>query len=186
MTVDTDGLASLGHMDDQTPYSFVHNLILCAADVRGLGAVCRHLVFAGLRLSLPPQSITDLHTEGASIDYLKPGDFKVGDTIFFVEAVVGADTYASCRDAVSHGSLATVLVPASQLALARSDADRWTLRDITVESVETFVSQQIEFASGFRKRELRSALRQLVENYNFAMTFSESEAVTRRTTARPT
>ena len=74
--------------------------------------------------------------------------------------------YEKCRNNPDAGYRVCLLVPDRLLAGARQNAELVVSGQIMVESIESFVSQNIEELSMFSKDRLSDGFRQLFEMYN--------------------
>jgi hypothetical protein len=74
--------------------------------------------------------------------------------------------YEKCRANIQEGLRVYLLVPDRSLSGARQNAALMLEGRIAVESIESFVSQNIEEISAFSKKKLPDGLRKLIEEYN--------------------
>lgn len=142
--------------------------IVTAADKRKLaGPVSQHLVGAKLALRYPEAIIENYSATTADLQLGRSGDFAVGDTIFHVTMAPMEAVLDKCRGNLQNGFRAILLVPNSRLQAARQLADGKGLADrVGVHAIETFVGQNIEEMSEFRKTNFATRMRALLEKYN--------------------
>jgi hypothetical protein len=96
----------------------------------------------------------------------RPGDFLVGDTVFHVTVAPMIAVYEKCKRNLEQGLKVYLLVPDSVLAGTKQNTELQAVGRISVQSIEAFVSQNIDELSEFSTREVRKAFRQLLEIYN--------------------
>jgi hypothetical protein len=130
------------------------------------GPLAQHLVGAKLELRFPKIAIGNESYSTADDQLGRPGDFCIGDTAFHVTVAPMPALYEKCRKNVDDGFRVYLLVPDRTLSGARQNADLILPGKIAVESIESFVSQNIEELSDFSKQKLAAGFRQLIETYN--------------------
>jgi hypothetical protein len=152
---------------DLTTWQFIHAILAAAREKGKEGPVARHLIGTSLQLAFPNILISN-ESYSTSDDHLgRPGDFHVGDTAFHVTvAPMSVVSYERCKLNIEEGLRAYLLVPDRILAGARQNAEATAPGQIAVESVESFVSQNIEELSTFSKKSLTDGFRRLLEMYN--------------------
>jgi hypothetical protein len=74
--------------------------------------------------------------------------------------------YNKCINNLEEGYRAFLLIPDSELSGARYDADNKAKGKIAVESIESFVGQNIEELATFNGRQLTKGFRKLIDVYN--------------------
>jgi hypothetical protein len=74
--------------------------------------------------------------------------------------------FEKCRHNIQQGLKPFLLVPDSKLIGSRQIAEQTSLQQITVESIESFVSQNINEISNFDKGKLTTSFKELILIYN--------------------
>jgi hypothetical protein len=105
----------------------------------------------------------------------RPGDFAVGDTVFHITVAPMPGVYARCKENLARGLRVYLLVREGQLIGARQNADLVAPERIAVQSIESFVSQNIEELSAFSQKKLAREFRSLLETYNQRVEKAESD-----------
>jgi hypothetical protein len=90
----------------------------------------------------------------------------VGTTAFHVTVAPMPGVYERCRENLERGLRVYLLVPEQKLIGARQNSETVAAGRIAVESIESFVSQNIEELSAFSGEQLADQFRQLLETYN--------------------
>jgi hypothetical protein len=96
----------------------------------------------------------------------RPGDFLVGNTAFHVTVSPMPSVYERCKRNTSDGLRAYLLVPDNLLQGSRQNAELACAGKISVESIESFVGQNIEELSTFSSESLPKQLFELLRIYN--------------------
>ena len=134
--------------------------ILEKAKERGnRGMVAKNLIGAKLALRFPG-------AVGSKVG--EHGDFQIHDSIFHVSVSPHTEHYKKCTDNVARGLRVFLLVPDDEFAYARElmRMDEAVAKRVTVESVESFLSHSIGFNSAFSIDGEKSALKELLEEFN--------------------
>jgi hypothetical protein len=103
----------------------------------------------------------------------RKGDFCLGDTIFHVTVAPMPALYEKCKSNINEGLRVYILVPDRCMTATRQNTELTTPGQIAVESIESFVSQNIEELSLFLKNKLVTGLSHLLETYNTRVDASE-------------
>lgn len=74
--------------------------------------------------------------------------------------------FAKRKENLNDGLKAFLLEPDGKLAAARQLADEFSRNQIAVESLESFVSQNIEEISGFDNSSIKANFTELIQLYN--------------------
>lgn len=74
--------------------------------------------------------------------------------------------FEKCKLNLKEGFKVYLLVPDAKLAAARQMAEEFCNGQIAVESLESFISQNIEEISFFSSSQLKSNVMSLIETYN--------------------
>jgi hypothetical protein len=144
----------------------IHDLLVVARENGKYGPVAQYLVGAKLQLRFPELAIENESYSTADDQLGRPGDFYIGDTAFHVTVAPMPPVFEKCKRNIESGYRTYLLVPDGMLAGARQNAELAAFDKIAVESIESFVSQNIEEISKFSKPGLLSGLRKLLETYN--------------------
>jgi hypothetical protein len=130
------------------------------------GAVSQHLVGAKLQLRFPTIEIANESVSTADQPTERKGDFFVGDTVFHVTVAPMPLVFEKCRQNIREGFKAYLIVPAAKLGAAREMGEQFCNGHVAVESLESFVSQNIDELSTFSRDHLKTSLVRLIELYN--------------------
>lgn len=147
-------------------WHIVHNLLAEATAEGKAGYVAQHLVGAKLQLRFPKIEVSNEGGSTADMQTQRPGDFLIGHTAFHVTVAPMQPVFDKCRHNIRQGFKPFLLVPDSKLIGARQIAEQTCEQQIAVESIESFVSQNINEISSFDKDNLTNSFKELVEIYN--------------------
>jgi len=147
-------------------WHIVHNLLLIAIDEGKAGHIAQHLIGAKLQLRFPDLSISNEAVTTADMQTARPGDFLVGHTAFHVTVAPMPAVFEKCKANISQGLKPFLLVPDNKLIGARQIAEQTSEQQIAVESIESFVSQNINEISQFNKDQLTGGFKELIALYN--------------------
>jgi hypothetical protein len=147
-------------------WAIVHNLLAEATAEGKAGYVAQHLVGAKLELRFPNIDVSNEGGSTADLQTQRPGDFLIGHTAFHVTVAPMPPVFEKCRHNIQQGFKPFLLVPDSRLIGARQIAEQTSEQQITVDSIESFVSQNINEISNFDKDKLTSSFKELVLIYN--------------------
>jgi hypothetical protein len=154
----------------------IFGLLSAARETGKEGPVAQHLVGAKLQLRFPDISVSNESYSTADEPLGRPGDFYIGDTAFHVTVAPMNPVYEKCKDNLKDGCRVFLLVPERALAGARQNAELMVPGGrIAVESIESFVGQNIEELSYFRRDKLKSGFRRLLETYNDRVDATETD-----------
>ena len=147
-------------------WHIVHNLISEATAEGKAGYVTQHLIGAKLQLRFPNIVVSNESGSTADMQTQRPGDFLIGHTAFHVTVAPMQPVFDKCRHNLRQGLRPFLLVPDSKLIGARQIAEQTSEQQIAVESIESFVSQNINEICVFDKNHLTNSFKELVEIYN--------------------
>lgn len=147
-------------------WHIVHSLLQEAINEGKAGYVAQHLVGAKLQLRFPDITVSNESGSTADMQTLRPGDFLIGHTSFHVTVAPMTPVFDKCKHNILHGFKPLLLVPDNKLLGARQIAEQVCEQQITVESIESFVSQNINEISFFNKDRLTTSFKNLIEIYN--------------------
>lgn len=156
-------------------WHIIHSLLQEAINEGKAGYVAQHLVGAKLQLRFPDIEVSNEGGSTADMQTQRPGDFLIGHTAFHVTVAPMPPVFEKCRHNISQGFKPLLLVPDSKLMGARQIAEQICGQQIAVESIETFVSQNINEISLFSKDKLTVSFRQLVTIYNHRVNQVETD-----------
>ena len=149
-----------------TAWQGVHNILETAREVGKEGPVAQYLVGAKLALRFPAFSIRNDISSAQDELSGSPGDFLVGDTAFHITVAPNSGHFEKCKRNIEMGFSAYLLVPDRILVGTRQNAESLVPGQITTQSIESFVAQNLEELSAFSKGDLVSGFRRLLEKYN--------------------
>lgn len=145
---------------------FVHALLVNARASGKAGAVAEYLVGAKLALRFPDKAVRNKRFSVADAQGGFAGDFELGSTAFHVTVAPMPELFAKCRGNLDRGLRVYLLVPESQIAGARQNAELLASGRIAVEGIESFVATNVDELSEFDGQKLVSGFRRLLELYN--------------------
>jgi hypothetical protein len=147
-------------------WHIVHGVLAMAALEGKAGYVAQHLVGAKLQLRFPNIAVSNEGGSTADAPTHRPGDFLIGQTAFHITVAPMQAVFEKCRQNIQKGLRPFLLVPDAKLIGSRQLAEQICERQIEVESIESFVSQNINELSVFSKNNLVESLKELIELYN--------------------
>jgi Domain of unknown function (DUF4928) len=163
------------HSRQRLKFSFIasQSVFQTVADLLGVarmngkeGPVAQYLVGAKLQLRFPELKIGNESYSTADDQLGRRGDFLIGDTVFHVTVAPMIGLFAKCRQNVADGMRVYLLVPERALMGARQIAEQELPGQLTVTSIESFVSQNIEELSTFSQDKLIPGMFRLFSLYN--------------------
>lgn len=141
--------------------------LLDKARARGRdGMVAQYLVGAKLAVRFKKTEIPNFSISAADDQLGRRGDFCLGNTIFHVTVAPMPAVYEKCKRNIEEGLRVYLLVPDRLLMAARQFANETAMGKICTESIESFVSGNIEELSEFEGGRVKSSFRELLEIYN--------------------
>jgi len=150
----------------KSTWQSIQNLLGKAAEAGKEGPVAQYLVGAKLQLRFPEIEISNESYSTADIQLGRRGDFHVGSTVFHITVAPMGDLYEKCQRNLDEGFKLYLLVPDRLVAGTKQNAELQAAGKISVESIESFVSQNIDEMSGFSRSEGKREFRRLLEMYN--------------------
>lgn len=130
------------------------------------GPVAQHLVGAKLELRFPGFALANESYSTADLQTRRAGDFQIGDVAFHVTVNPVLDVYDKCRKNIAAGMRPYLLVAEEAEFAAKQQAKLTAEGQIAVESIESFVSQNLEELSMFDGTERAQQLSRLLQIYN--------------------
>lgn len=156
-------------------WQFINGLLKIAAENGKEGQIAQYLVGAKLQLRYPSARIENYSYSTADEPLKRKGDFQINDTVFHITVSPMQAIYDKCKSNVDEGFRVYLLVPERLLAAAKVNADLHLPGRIFVESVESFVGQNVEELSAFSRIKLTGEFRKLLEIYNHRVDAIESD-----------
>jgi len=150
----------------QSTWQSISDLLALAGDTGKEGPVAQYLIGAKLQLRFPHVQIENESYSTADDQLGRPGDFLVGDTAFHVTVAPMPAVYEKCKRNMEEGLRVYLLVPDRCLVGARQNAETIAPGKISVESIESFVGQNIEELSVFSRDRIVEGFHRLLETYN--------------------
>jgi hypothetical protein len=151
---------------EQTAWQTIREILAAAKVVGKEGQVAQYLVGAKLALRFPDVEVrNDLYSTSDAQSGL-PGDFVLGSTVFHVTVSPMPAHYDKCKANVQAGYDVYLLVPDRLMVGARQNTEGLLPGRISVQSLEAFVSQNLEELSRFTRPERNAGFRTLLETYN--------------------
>jgi hypothetical protein len=139
------------------------------------GAVAQHLVGAKLQLRLPDLDIANHAASTADVQTGRRGDFEVNDTIFHVTVAPNDGHYTKCAGDIRDGFRVYLLVRDDVRVAAEQIAHKSHSDKIAVQSIESFIGQNLDELAEFSKKRFERRLRALLERYNERVAAVESD-----------
>ena len=143
--------------------------VLEQANKRGYrGEVAEYLVGAKLALRFPDADIRNASASAADDQAGEHGDFQINDSVFHVTVSPNPGHYKKCADNISNGLRVFLLVPDEDLVYARKAVQKEAAiaGRVAVESIESFVAQNIEELSEFSGKKITTGMADLLYAYN--------------------
>lgn len=142
--------------------AIVCELLIQARNRKKEGAVVQYLTGAKLALRFPEIDVENRDASAADDSGETLGDFIINDTVFHVTVAPTEALRAKCESNLAKGRRVWVLVCDDKLQAARQMVEN---KMVTVESVESFVSQNIDEMSEFSTGK-KNKLIELLALYN--------------------
>ena len=154
------------HDASKSTWQAVHDLLAIARETGKEGPVAQYLVGAKLQLRFPDVEIRNGSYSTSDDQSGRPGDFQVGDTAFHVTVAPMLALYEKCKRNIDQGFRAYLLVPDRSLVGARQNVEAMMQGQVSVESIESFVGQNVEELSTFSRNKLIDEFGRLLQTYN--------------------
>ena len=167
----------LSYDSSMTTWQFISNLLELARKDGKAGPVAQHLVGAKLQLRFPNETVGRESYSTADKQLGRSGDFLVGNTAFHVTVAPTLGLYDKCERNISEGFRPYILVPYDRLVGVRQNIEGSSpgKSKIAVESIESFVSQNVEELSNFSLNGLVDNLYLLLSEYNSRIDEAEAD-----------
>jgi hypothetical protein len=147
-------------------WQFIHNLLKVASERGKEGQIAQYLVGAKLQLRYPKIEIENYSSSTADEPLKRKGDFQINDTVFHITVSPMQAIFDKCKSNVDEGYRVYLLVPDRLLAAAKGNAEMHLPGKVFVQSIESFVGQNVEELSAFSRNKLASEFRELLRIYN--------------------
>ena len=144
----------------------IAKILAVARERQKAGDVAEYLVGAKLSLRFPTYSIRNSAASAADEQTDEQGDFQINDCVFHVTVAPNLGHYEKCKQNIANGLRVFLLVPDDRLTGARQNADQEIGEVISVESIQSFVGQNIEELSEFSRDKVAHNIKLLLEKYN--------------------
>ena len=149
-----------------TSREIVGKILASAGERLKTGEVAEYLVGAKLSLRFPKYDIRNSAASAADHQTEEQGDFQINDCVFHVTVAPNRGHYDKCRRNLDDGFRVFLLVPDEILVGTRQNAHQDLNGRVSVESIESFVSQNIEELSDFSGKRVAQNLGLLIDKYN--------------------
>ena len=166
---------SFEYRRDTTSRELIGAILESADQRRKSGDVAQYLVGAKLALRFPDLDIRNSAASAADQQTDERGDFEINDCVFHVTVAPNSGHYDKCKTNLADGLRVFLLVPDRILAGTRQNAELAITGRVSVESIESFVSQNIEELSEFASEKVSHNIRLLLETYNERLSRVESD-----------
>lgn len=160
---------------EQTAWQTVHDIVAAAKLVGKEGQVAQYLVGAKLALRFPDVIVRNDLYSTSDVQSGLPGDFVLGSTVFHVTVSPMPAHYDKCRANVQAGYDVFLLVPDRLVVGARQNTEGLLPGRISVQSLESFISQNLEELSHFARSERTAGFRALLQTYNARVNAIEAD-----------
>lgn len=147
-------------------WQLINDLLDKAREADKEGAVAQYIVGAKLQLRFPGTEVSNDSYSTADVQLGRKGDFLIGDTVLHVTVAPMPAVYDKCQRNLIEGYKVYLLVRERSVVGTKQNADSTAPGQITVESIESFVSQNIDELSVFSRGEHLMAVRRLLDTYN--------------------
>ena len=151
---------------DTTSRELIGMILESAFNRRKSGEVAEYLVGAKLALRFPNYEIRNSAASAADEQTEDRGDFEINDCVFHVTVAPNSGHYDKCKANLADGLRVFLLVPDKILVGTRQNAELAGAGRVSVESIESFVSQNIEELSEFASEKVSQNMRLLLATYN--------------------
>ncbi len=153
----------------------VGNILRVAGERQKAGDVAEYLVGAKLALRFPDYTIRNSSASAADDQTDEQGDFQINDCVFHVTVAPNIGHYEKCKENVANGYRVFLLVPDDRLSGTRQNVEQELTESVSVESIQSFVSQNIEELSAFAARKVAQNIKLLLETYNSRVSQVETD-----------
>jgi len=149
-----------------TTHQYIHRVLAAAKEAGKHGPVAEYLVGAKLQIRFPQLIVENKISSSADQQRGKSGDFRIGDTVFHVTAAPGTSLYEKCKRNIDDGLKVYLIVPKEAVYGCEQNVDQMFAGKISVVSIETFISQNLDELGGFSKDLQSREVAELISIYN--------------------
>jgi hypothetical protein len=160
------GKIRLVFSSQKTTHQVVTEILQIAKSEGTWGPVAQHLVGAKLQLRFPDNLVSNRSYSTADQSHSMPGDFYVGNTAVHVTVSPSLSHYQRIDENLAHGLLVYLLVPDLVLLGARQNVREDIRERVSVVSIESFVSQNIDEMAAFSESARCREIARLLKEYN--------------------
>ncbi|MFZ5450777.1 MAG: DUF4928 family protein [Thermodesulfobacteriota bacterium] len=146
-------------------WKLIHYLLNSAIKNKKEVLFAKYIIGASLHLTFPDIIVANTIFESFG-DPNIPFDYCVGDTAFNITTSQICSVCEKCKSNIDSGLRSYLIVPEKKLCHARESSEEAAPGKIAVESIESFVSQNLEELSDFSKDRLAHGFYRLLETYN--------------------
>lgn len=144
----------------------VERILAAARERHKAGEVAEYLVGAKLALRFPSYEVRNSAASSADVQTVEHGDFQINDSVFHVTVAPNRGHYDKCKNNLANGLRVFLLVPEERLIGARQNVEIEVGHGVSVLSIASFVSQNIEELGEFAVDRVAQSLKDLLEKYN--------------------
>ncbi|MBC6956373.1 MAG: DUF4928 domain-containing protein [Chloroflexi bacterium] len=157
--------------------TLIKEILQIARNEGKAGPVAQYLVGAKLQRRLSDKGIVVSNESFSTADTQlgRQGDFLIGNTVFHVTVAPQVAVYEKCARNIQDGYRPYLLVEDDTVFGARQNAEQAAPGQITVESIESFVGQNIDEMAGFTNDTRRKELFSLLQTYNHRVDLVEND-----------
>ena len=150
----------------QSTRHFIEKLLTVAREHGKEGPIAEYIVGAKLQIRFPELEVRNASFSTADTQLGEPGDFYIRDTVFHVTVAPMLPVYEKCKFNLDKGLRVYLLVPERVVFGTRQNIEGIIPGRIGVESIESFVAQNLDELGSFSNTGLRQELLKLFEMYN--------------------
>lgn len=150
----------------RTTWQWVCDLLNTARENGKDGPVAQYLVGAKLQLRFPEIEISNESFSTADVQLGRYGDFYVGNTVFHITVSPTPALYDKCKRNLKDGLKVYLLVRDNDVVGTKQNAENIAVGQVFVESIESFVGQNLDEIAAFSNELRMVELKRLLEMYN--------------------
>jgi len=150
----------------KTAFQMIYELLESARKTNKGAQLAQHIIGAKLAIRFPDVDIKNESYSTSDSSTGRHGDFEVGNTVFHVTLAPSMLLYEKCRANLENGYRVYILVPNVIVVGTQQTADQEFKGTISVQSIEHFVSQNIDELSQFSSERMAYEFRKLLDEYN--------------------
>lgn len=145
----------------------IKEIMKVAKDSKKDAYVAQYLIGAKLQLRFPRENISNESLTTSDLQSGRKGDFLLGDTVFHITLNPTEALMKKCISNIRESYKVFLIVSDEAVDAARFMAEKNTILDlIAIESIESFVSQNLEELSKFERKEFVHKFVELISLYN--------------------